>query len=74
MKTDDILNNIPTRETVGISKKYGIFGLTLGEDLKARLDEYCNKHNIAKSQLIKALLIRYLNKEENEKQNNESNE
>lgn len=65
MKVDDILNNIPTRvgKPDSINKKYGIFGLTLGEDLKNRLDAYCNKHNIAKSQLIKALLIRYLDQE-----------
>ena len=63
MKVDDIINKIPTRETVGMSKKYGIFGLTLGEDLKSRLDQYCKKHNIAKSQLIKALLTRYLDQE-----------
>jgi len=66
MKVDDILNNIPTKvgKTDSINKKYGIFGLTLGENLKNRLDAYCNKHNIAKSQLIKALLIRYLDQEE----------
>jgi metal-responsive CopG/Arc/MetJ family transcriptional regulator len=66
MKVDDILSNIPTKvgKPDSINKKYGIFGLTLGEDLKNRLDSYCKKHNIAKSQLIKALLIRYLDQEE----------
>ena len=34
------------------------------KDLKTRLDAYCYKHDIAKSQLIKTLLIRYLNQEE----------
>ena len=66
MKVDDILDKIPTKATKpdSINKKYGIFGLTLGEDLKSRLDQYCEKHNIAKSQLIKALLTRYLDQEE----------
>ena len=64
MKVDDILNEIPTKDTVGLSKKYGVFGLTLGEDLKSRLDQYCKQHKIAKSQLIKALLTRYLDQEE----------
>lgn len=66
MKVDDILNKIPTKigKPDTLNKKYGIFGLTLGEDLKTRLDIYCKKHNIAKSQLIKALLTRYLDQEE----------
>tara|TARA_R100000742_G_C4225334_1_gene48100 strand:- start:438 stop:644 length:207 start_codon:yes stop_codon:yes gene_type:complete len=67
MKTDDILNNIQKKifKSQGLNKKYGIFGLSLGEDLKTRLDAYCDQHNIAKSQLIKTLLTRYLNQEEN---------
>ena len=68
MKVDDILNVIPTKsgKPDSLNKKYGIFGLTLGEDLKTRLDSYCKKHNIAKSQLIKILLTRYLDKEREE--------
>ena len=66
MKVDDILDKIPTKtgRPDSLNKKYGIFCLTLGEDLKTRLDAYCEKHNIAKSQLIKVLLTRYLNQEE----------
>ena len=66
MKVDDILDKIPTKlgKLDGLNKKYGIFGLSLGDDLITRLDVYCKKHNIAKSQLIKALLIRYLDQEE----------
>ena len=66
MKVDDILDRIPTKtgRPDSLNKKYGIFGLTLVEDLKTRLDAYCEKHNIAKSQLIKVLLTRYLNQEE----------
>ena len=66
MKVDDILNNIPkkTPKPNGLNKKYGIFGLALGEKLKTRLDEYCSKHNIAKSQLIISLVTRYLDQEE----------
>jgi len=72
MKVDDILNKIPTKvgKSDSLNKKYGIFGLTLGEDLKTRLDEYCAKHNIAKSQLIKALLTRYLNEQEGKDEKN----
>jgi len=66
MKIDDILNNIPPKgnKPNSLNKKYGIFGLTLGEELKTRLDKYCEKNNIAKSQLIKALLKRYLDQKE----------
>ena len=68
MKTDDILSKIrPKGNNPGsLNQKYGIFGLTLGEELKARLDAYCSKNNIAKSQLIKALLTRYLNEQKGE--------
>ena len=34
------------------------------KDLKTRLDRYCDNHNIPKSQLIKILLTRYLNQQE----------
>ena len=69
MKINDILDTIPTKSggtATGLNKKYGIFGLTLGEELKTRLDAYCNKNDIAKSQLIKALLTRYLNEQKGE--------
>ena len=68
MKTDDILSKIRPKGTNpgSLNHKYGIFGLTLGEELKARLDAYCSKNNIAKSQLIKALLTRYLNEQKGE--------
>ena len=35
MKVDDILDKIPTKlgKLDGLNKKYGIFGLSLGEDL-----------------------------------------
>ena len=40
MKTDDILSKIPLKgnNPGSLNQKYGIFGLTLGEELKARLD------------------------------------
>tara|TARA_R100000654_G_scaffold19214_1_gene39408 strand:+ start:220 stop:435 length:216 start_codon:yes stop_codon:yes gene_type:complete len=68
MKVDDILNLIPTKNPKPdtLNQKYGVFGLSLGEDLKKRLDGYCKKHNIAKSQLVKILLTRYLDKEREE--------
>ena len=57
MKINDILDTIPTRSTstgTGLNKKYGIFGLSLGEDLKIRLDAYCNKNDIAKLFLLES--------------------
>ena len=68
MKINDILDTIPTKSgstAKGLNVKYGIFGLSLGQDLKTRLDAYCKKNDIAKSQLIKALLTRYLDEQEN---------
>tara|TARA_R110001592_G_scaffold233455_1_gene491087 strand:- start:269 stop:478 length:210 start_codon:yes stop_codon:yes gene_type:complete len=44
--------------------RYGMFGLSLGEQQYQRLDEYCTKHNLYKSTLVKNLVIDYLDKAE----------
>lgn len=66
MKVNDILKDIPKRlPTNTINRKYGIFGLSLGDELYTRLDSYCKKNNIHKSKLIKALLTKYFDEVEN---------
>ena len=66
MKVNDILKDIPKRLPRNtINRKYGIFGLSLGDELYTKLDSYCKKNNIHKSKLIKALLTKYLNEAEN---------
>lgn len=66
MNESDILKDIPKRLPKNtINRKYGIFGLSLGDELYTRLDSYCKKNNIYKSKLIKAILTKYLNEAEN---------
>ena len=66
MNESDILKDIPKRLPKNtINRKYGIFGLSLGDELYTRLDNYCKKNNIHKSKLIKAILTKYLNEAEN---------
>lgn len=66
MNENEILKNIPKRLPKNtINRKYGIFGLSLGDELYTRLDSYCKKNNIHKSKLIKAILTKYLNEVEN---------
>lgn len=66
MKVNDILKDIPKRlPTNTINRKYGIFGLSLGDELYTRLNSYCKKNNIHKSKLIKALLTKYFDEVEN---------
>jgi len=49
--------------------KYGMFGLSLGEDNYNRLHNYCIKHNIYKATLVKSLVIDYLDKAEQKDDN-----
>ena len=46
------------------TKKYGMFGLSLGEDNYNRLHNYCIKHNLYKATLVKSIVMDYLNKAE----------
>tara|TARA_Y100000004_G_scaffold57251_1_gene63741 strand:+ start:2588 stop:2785 length:198 start_codon:yes stop_codon:yes gene_type:complete len=60
MKEQEVLSKIPKRKGNGLTRRYGVFGLSLGENLYNKLDTYCNKKNITKSGLIKLLLNNYL--------------
>jgi len=65
MDEQELLKNMPKKTTRNlITKKYGMFGLSLGEDTYNRLDAYCKKHNIYKSSVVKTLVVNYLNKVE----------
>ena len=44
--------------------KYGMFGLSLGEEHYQRLDKYCTKHSIYKATLVRNLVVEYLDKVE----------
>ena len=44
--------------------KYGMFGLSLGEEHYQRLDKYCTKHNLYKATLVRNLVVDYLDKTE----------
>lgn len=67
MKVTNILDDIPKKVPKNtINRKYGISGLSLGDELYTRLDNYCEINNIHKSKLIKALLIKYLDEVEKE--------
>jgi len=48
------------------TKKFGMFGLSLGEDNYNRLDAYCKGHNLYKATVVKALVVEYLDKAEKE--------
>ena len=51
-----------TRNSITI--RYGMFGLSLGQEHYERLDKYCTKHNLYKSTLVRNLVIDYLDKAE----------
>jgi hypothetical protein len=44
--------------------RYGMFGLSLGENNYNRLDAYCKKHNLYKATLVKTLIVDYLDRVE----------
>ena len=49
MTEDELLKTMTKRTTRNANtKKYGMFGLALGEDNYNRLEAYCKKHNIYK--------------------------
>ena len=65
MTEDELLKTMTKRTTRNANtKKYGMFGLALGEDNYNRLETYCKKHNVYKSTLVKALVVNYLDKVE----------
>ena len=65
MTEEELLNNV-TKKTKRNSNtiKYGMFGLSLGERNYNRLQEYCTKHNIYKSTLVRSLVVDYLDRAE----------
>jgi hypothetical protein len=65
MTEEELLNNVTKRTTRNSNtKKYGMFGLSLGEDNYNRLEAYCKKHNIYKATLVKSLVVDYLDRAE----------
>lgn len=70
MTEDELLTSITKRtKRSGNTIKYGMFGLSLGEDTYNRLHNYCIKHNLYKATLVKSLVVNYLDKAE-QKDNN----
>lgn len=66
MKERQLLEMTPKRRARNANTiKYGMFGLSLGEDIYNRLDTYCKEHNLYKATLVRALVVEYL--DENEK-------
>ena len=53
-----------------LSKKYGVMGLCLGQELHSRLKTYALKKNIKMATLIKELLVAYLDEKESKDQEN----
>jgi hypothetical protein len=65
MTEDELLSNVTKRTTRNANtRKYGMFGLSLGERNYNRLQEYCIKHNIYKSTLVRSLVVDYLDRAE----------
>ena len=65
MTEEELLNNVTKRTSRNANtRKYGMFGLALGEDTYNRLEAYCKKHNIYKSNLVKSLVVDYLDRAE----------
>tara|TARA_S200002703_G_scaffold144936_1_gene138946 strand:+ start:465 stop:683 length:219 start_codon:yes stop_codon:yes gene_type:complete len=62
----NILESVPKKaQRNGTTKKYGMFGLSLGPDTYDRLDKFCIKNNIAKATLVRSLVQKYLDQVEN---------
>lgn len=62
---DKILDTVKVNKNkVTLSQKYGVMGLCLGKELHQRLRNYANKNDLRMSNIIKALLITYLNEKE----------
>ena len=60
-----ILNSIPKKTKRNANTiKFGMFGLSLGKVTYDRLNTYCIKHNIAKVTLVRNLVIKYLDSQE----------
>ena len=74
MNEQELLNSTPKRTKRNTTTiKYGMFGLSLGENNYNRLDAYCKKHNLYKATLVKTLIADYLDKAEKGKNNEPRN-
>ena len=70
MDEKTLLKMTPKRKSRNATtKKFGMFGLSLGEKNYNRLDAYCKKHNLYKATLVRALVVEYLDKNEKEVNN-----
>jgi hypothetical protein len=63
-ETEMLKKIVKKKRRNSITIRYGMFGLSLGEETYQRLDKYCTKHNLYKSTLVKNLVIDYLDKAE----------
>ena len=65
MTEEELLNTTAKRTKRNPNTtRYGMFGLSLGERNYNRLQEYCTKHNIYKSTLVRSLVVDYLDRAE----------
>ena len=64
MNIDEDKCKFVTKNPNTFSAKYGVMGLTLGRELKSKLDKYCSDRSIIKSKLIKSLIEEYLNQKD----------
>lgn len=72
MDEKTLLQSVKKRTTRNaITIKFGMFGLSLGEENYNRLSAYCKKHNLYKSTLVKSLVVDYLDRAEKKEANNE---
>lgn len=60
MNEDEVLSKVKKKVRHGLTKRYGVFGLSLGQSLYEKLDKYCLSKDITKAGLIKLLLTNYL--------------
>tara|TARA_R100001082_G_scaffold54637_2_gene29957 strand:+ start:856 stop:1092 length:237 start_codon:yes stop_codon:yes gene_type:complete len=64
MNIDEDSCKFVSKNPHSFATKYGVMGLTLGKELKSKLDKYCSDRSIIKSKLIKSLIEEYLNQKD----------
>tara|TARA_R110002050_G_scaffold12749_2_gene41573 strand:+ start:3392 stop:3607 length:216 start_codon:yes stop_codon:yes gene_type:complete len=70
MTEEELLTSVTKRTKRNENtKKWGMFGLSLGEENYNRLHAYCIKHNLYKATLVKSLIVDYLDKAEQKDDN-----
>jgi predicted DNA-binding protein len=63
-ETEMLRRIVKKKRRNSITIRYGMFGLSLGQEHYERLDKYCTKHSIYKSTLVRNLVIEYLDRVE----------